>query len=214
MEQVEEMNQKIVSGEKSEYWNEIFNSWLPILALVAPITLFCSALIRASGVGVLPDDLDWISKYEAIVGLAGAPFGVATFIFVGRIVADEFPKTGVMVTIFGVLFTGFMVFITSFRGLAAGYVELSVDPALINEGQLPIWVIPILIYNLLGFIAHIGAGIALIRGKSTLSWCGWSMILGIICIPIAQAFYFHLEIFYPLGTGLILLSIIGLVRQR
>ena len=213
MEGLEEMQHEIASEKKSEYWNEIFNSWLPMFALVAPITLFCSALIKASGVGELPGDLDWVSKYEAIVALAGAPFGVATFILVGRIVADEFPKTGVMVTIFGVLWTGFMVFITSFRALAAGYVELGVDPALINEGKLPIWVTPILFYNFFGFIAHIGAGIALIRGKSTLSWCGWSMILGIICIPIAQVIQFHPEIFYSLGTGLILLSIIGLVRQ-
>ena len=187
-------------------WINTFEAWLPLLALVAPLFLFVSALARASGAGTLPGKLFWISIYEAPIAGVGAAFYPATFIFMGKTIAAKYPKTGVTVTAAGVLSTSFMVFIIAFRGLAAGYIEKGVDPNLLAD-FMSTGLIPNMLYNVAHFIAWVAASVASIRGAIGPWWCGWSMLVGILCIPIAQAIYFRIEIFYPLGTGLLTLSV-------
>ena len=192
------------------FWTTAFEAWLPLLALVAPLSLFLSALVRASGAGTLPGELFRISTYEAPIAGVGAAFYPATFIFQGKVVARKFPRAGVTVTAAGVLSTSFMVFIIAFGGLVAGYVEKGIDPSLLADFMSPAWspgLIPNMLYNAANFVALVTASLACIYGNIGPWWCGWSMLLGTICSPVAQAAYFRIEVFYPLGTGLLTLSV-------
>ena len=202
---------RVARGEGGgvDVWSNTFETWLPFLALVAPLSLFLSALVRASGAGTLPGELFWISVYEAPIAGIGAPFAPATFIHMGKIIAAKFPKTGVTVTATGTLSTSFMVFIIAFRGLVAGYVEKGIAPSQLAD-FMSTGLIPNMLYNVANFIAWVSAGVACIRGRIGPWWCGWAMLVGIICMPIAQAIYFHIEIFYPLATGLLTLGVWGL----
>jgi hypothetical protein len=188
-------------------WVNTLAAWLPLLALAAPLSLFASALVRATGAATLPGELFWVSAYEAPIAGIGMPFFPATFIFLGKAIAGAFPKTGVTVTLAGTLGTGFMVFIIAYRGLVAGYVDKGIDPSLLADfmftGILPFF--PVM--NIAFFIAWIAAGVAILRSSIGPWWCGWLMLLGIFCIPISQAAYYKIEIFYPLGTGLLALSV-------
>ena len=114
----------------------------------------------------------------------------------GKTIAGKFPKTGVMVTLAGVLSTSFMVFIVAYRGLVAGYVAKGIEPSLLAD-FMSIGLVPNMIYNIANFAAWVAAGVACIRGSGP-QWCGWSMLLGIVCMPIAQAVYYRIEFFYPL----------------
>ena len=108
--------QATMSADGAGVWASTFEGWLPLLALVAPLSLFLSALVRASGAGTLPGELFWISVHEAPIAGVGAAFYPATFIHMGKtIAAGKFPKTGVVVTVAGVLSTSFMVFIIAFH---------------------------------------------------------------------------------------------------
>ena len=189
-------------------WASTFEAWLPLLALVAPLSLFLSALVRASGAGTLPGELFWISVYEAPIAGVGAAFYPATFIHIGKTIAGKFPKTGVMVTVAGVLSTSFMVFIVAYRGLVAGYVAKGIEPSLLAD-FMSIGLVPNMVYNIANFAAWVAAGVACIRGGGP-QWCGWSMLLGIVCMPIAQAVYYRIEFFYPLATGSLMLGVWGL----
>ena len=197
------------------YWARTLDGWLPLLSLVAPLTLFVSALARASGAGLLPGDLFWISTYEAPIAGVGAAFNPATFVFLGKVVAVAYPKAGVTVTIAGVLSTSFMVFIIAFRGLAATYVAKGVDPNLLADFMGP-GLVPNMLYNVANFVAWVAAAVAALRGRLGPWWCGWSLLVGIFCIPVAQAAYYRIEIFYPLGTGLLTIGVWGLTggKQR
>ena len=76
-----------VDGER--VWASTFEAWLPLLALVAPLSLFLSALVRASGAGTLPGELFWISVYEAPIAGVGAAFYPATFIHMGKTIGSR-----------------------------------------------------------------------------------------------------------------------------
>ena len=55
-----------------DYWASTLDRWLPLLSLVAPLFLFLSAVVRASGAGLLPGALFWISTHEAPIAGFGA----------------------------------------------------------------------------------------------------------------------------------------------
>jgi len=50
------------------------------------------------------------------------------------------------------------------------------------------------------------------RKKIAPWWVGLALILATPCIVIAQALYFNLEIFWPLGNALWLLGVWGLIK--
>lgn len=199
-----------------EYWSHAWKKALPTLALVGPACWFIAALVRALGIGLLPGDLNWVSAPEGLIMSIGAPFFVATFIFMGKVIAERSPKTGILVTVLGVLGTSLLAFISGFRALAKGFVDAGLDPNAIHAAfeseSAVIWLAPVLIYNLFQFISWIIAGIAIIRKKIAPLWVGLALIIGVPCLITAQAFYFKLEIFWPLANGLWLLGILGLVK--
>lgn len=199
-----------------DYWSKTWKKALPALAIVGPACWFFASLTRAFGIGLLPGDLSWASGPEGVIMSIGAPFFVATFIYMGQLITERSPKTGILVTILGVLGTTLIAFISGFRALAKGFVEAGVDPneihAAFESESAVIWLAPILVYNLCQFLAWILAGTAIIRKNIAPLWVGLALILGVPCLITAQAFYFNLEIFWPLANGLWLLGIWGLTR--
>ena len=106
-----------------------------------------------------------------------------------------------------------MVFIIAYRGLVTTYVAKGVDPNLLADFMGP-GLLPNMLYNVANFVVWVAAGVAAIRGKVGPWWCGWSLLLGIFCIPVAQAAYYQIEVFYPLGTGLLSLGVWGLTQEK
>jgi len=200
-----------------DYWSQTWKKVLPVLAIVGPACWFIAALIRSIGIGLLPGDLNWVSAPEGVIMSIGAPFFVATFIFMGQLITERSPKTGILVTVLGVLGTSLLAFISGFRVLAKGFVDAGLDPneihAAFESESAVTWLAPILIYNLFQFMAWIIAGIVIIRKKVAPLWVGLALILGVPCLITGQAFYFKLEIFWPLANGLWLLGIWGLVKS-
>ena len=195
-------------------WSQAWKKSLPILALVGPILFFIAALVRALGIGTLPGGLNWLSAPEGLLMSIGAPFFVATFIFLGQIISEQSPKTGILVTVLGVLGTAYLSFVSGFRGLAKGFVESGLDPNLIQSAfdseAAVTWLSPLLLFHLGQLIAWIIAGVVIIRKKVAPLWVGLALILGVPFLLTAQAFYFNLEIFWPLANGLWLLGVWGL----
>lgn len=62
--------------------------------------------------------------------------------------------------------------------------------------------------------SEIVAGVAVIRKKLAPTWVGLALILGVPCIITVQAFYFMLEVLWPLGNVLWLLGVWGVVKNR
>jgi hypothetical protein len=56
----------------------------------------------------------------------GVVFFIATFIFMGQIVATCSPKTGILVTILGIFRVSLLCFISGLHGLAKGLVDSGV----------------------------------------------------------------------------------------
>lgn len=198
------------------HWSHVWKSALPALALVGPTLWLIAAMVRAMGIGTLPDDLSWVSGPEGVIMSVGAPFFVATFIFMGQTIASRSPKTGVLVTVLGILGTTPLSFISGFRPMAKGFVDSGLDPAAVNtafESEVTaIWLTPLLLYNLGQFVAWIFAGVAVVRTKTAPWWAGLALVLGVPCLITAQAFYIHLELFWPLANALWLLGVWGLVK--
>jgi hypothetical protein len=199
-------------------WTKTFEKSLPSLALVAPISFFVASLVRAAGIGTLPGALNWASSPEGLLMTIGVPFFVATFIFMGQKIAAQAPKTGIWVTVMGVLGSAFIAFISGFRALAAGFVGAGLSPEAINDGleseTTLLWLAGLFLYNWFFFLAWIMAGVAVIRRNVAPWWVGVALILSIPCLITAQALYIQLEIFWPLANGLWLLGVVGWVKHK
>lgn len=201
---------------QNDKWGRTFQKRLPMLALVAPLCFFIASLVRAFGIGTLPGDLYWVSSYEGLIMGIGAPFFVATFIFMGQRIAERSPNTGILVTVLSVLGTAFIAFVSGFRALAAGFVASGMDPKAINDGfeseASLIWLLGLLLYNFCFMFVWIIAGVAIMRKKIAPWWVGLAFILSVPSLITAQALYIMLEIFWPLALGLWLLGVWGLVK--
>ena len=199
----------------NDQWATTFNQQLPKLALVGPFFFFTASIVRAFGIGTLPGEVYWISSYEGLLMTIGVPFFVATFIFMGREIATRSPKTGITVTVLGVLGTAFITFISSFRALAAVFVALGVDPKVVNDGleseASMMWLAGLFLYNFCYFFTWPIAGVEIIRNRVAPWWVGLAFILSIPSLITGQALYFHLEIFWPLANALWLFGVWGFV---
>src|SRR5215213_10374672 len=94
-------------------WTLIWGKALPYLALAGPASLFIASLFVSAGIGVIPDKTYTNSNYEGFIMTLGAPFFIATFIFLGQTLAKRFLKVSILVTILGILGTASLVFVSS-----------------------------------------------------------------------------------------------------
>ena len=194
-------------------WLKTFQAALPYLALVAPAVWFIGALIWTAGIGRLPGELYWVSPYEGFIMTLGSPFFVATFIFLGQLVSNRFPKTGILVTVLGILGVATLAITAGFRLIVSVNVEYGIDPNTISKAYNAdsIWYLPFFVLQLSGFLSFIISGIALLRVNLAPKWAAVLLILSIPALVTGQ-FRYHTEIFWPLATGFWLLGIGGLVN--
>ena len=188
---------------------------MPVLALLGPGSWLTATLVRAAGIGTLEGDLDWISRPEGLIAFIGAPFFVATFIFMGRRLADRAVRPGIAVTALGVLGVAPLAAISGFRLFMGTFTDAGFDPNALNEAfeTLSAWDLGFFVLNSGQFLAWIIAGIVILRTGIAPKWAGVSLILGVLSVITGQGLYLALEVFWPLGTGLWLVGVWGLVAS-
>ena len=202
-------------GNKTIEWSAVWERTLPYLALMGPGSWLIAALVRAAGISRLEGGLDWVSRPEGTIMTIGVPFFVATFIFMGKRVAERSPKTGIVITTLGVLGVSFLAAISGFRVFVAQFADAGIDSNTMNAAfeSGSVWIIPIAILNVGQFLSWIIAGVAVIRTGIAPKWAGIALILGVPSLITAEAFYFMTELFWPLANALWLIGIWGLVKS-
>ena len=180
--------------------------------MAGPGSLFIASLFVA-GVGIIPDKTYTNSNYEGFVMTLGAPFFIATFIFLGQTLARRFLKVSILVTILGILGASSLVFVSSMRLLQQAFVDSGFDSNTVWAAwdNVSVWHIPLLLQNIAAPIAFIIGGVALLLTNDAPKWVG---ILLIICFPLIATGQLigKPEIFWTLGTMLMTISIVGLVK--
>lgn len=196
-------------------WGATWTRLLPVLALVGPASWFIASLFQAAGYGTLPGDLFWVSGPEGFIMTLGAPFFVATFIFMGRTVAKGSFSTGVLITFLGLMGVGTLATISGFRLFATVFVEHGIDADTIAMAlKAPSnYYIPFMVLQLAQFLAWIITGVAVIRRKLAPGWAGLFLILGVPVMIMGQFFLFKTEILWPLANLLWVAGIWGLGRK-
>jgi hypothetical protein len=91
--------------------------------LGAPLSWFVASIIYVLGIGRLPEGLSIFSSHEGFLMTLGSPFFIATFIFMGQSVARQFPKTGIAVTVLGLLGVTTLSPISAFRLFATSFIN-------------------------------------------------------------------------------------------
>ena len=195
-------------------WTSTWNKSLPYLALIGPASLFIASLFLAAGIGVIPDKTYTNSSYEGFIMTLGAPFFIATFIFIGQTIAKRFLKVGILVTVLGILGASSLVFLSSMRLLQKAFVDSGFDSNTVWAAwdNVSAWHIPLLLQNIAAPLAFIIGGIALIRTTISPKWVG---ILLAICFPFIATGQFigKIEIFWTLGTALMTIAVWGLFNS-
>lgn len=186
-----------------------------MLALVAPVSWFVAALIWTVGIGRLPGELYWVSGVEGFIMTLGSPFFAATFVFMGQFVANEFAKTGIWITVLGLLGVSTLCAIASFRLFVTVFVAYGLPPDTIWKAfdADSTYYLPFLLFQLSGFLSFVLTGLTLLRMPHAPKWAGILLILSIPLLVTGQFFLHHTEIFWPLATGCWVVALLGLVRQ-
>ena len=194
-------------------WPSIWSKGLPYLALIGPVSLFIASLFLAAGIGLIPDKTYTNSSYEGFIMTLGAPFFIATFIFLGQTIAKRFLKVGMLVTVLGILGASSLVFVSSMRLLQKAFVDSGFDSNTLWAAwdNVSAWHIPLLLQNIAAPLAFIVGGIALMRTTLAPNWVG---LLLIICFPAIATGQLigKVEIFWTLGTTLMTIAVWGLVK--
>jgi len=194
-------------------WDATWNTWLPFLALVGPLSLFLASLLLNMGVGVMPDKTYVNSSHEGFLMTLGAPFFVATFTFLGRTIAGRYLKVGILVTVLGILGAASLVFLSSMRLLQKAYIDSGFDSSTVWAAwdNVSVWHTPLLLQNVAAPLAFIIGGIALMRTTFAPKWVG---LLMAICFPAIAAGQLlnAMSIAWTIGTALMTVAFWGLVR--
>jgi hypothetical protein len=185
-------------------WSSIWERALPVLAVVGPATWLLAALVRVAELGTLPGALSWASQPEGFIMVLGVSFFAATFVMLGRRVAERSPRSGVAVTAMGMLGVAPLAAVSFIRLFMANFVAAGLDPNLLNRAfESPsLWYAGFFVLNAAQFLAWIIAGVSLLRSGAAPKWAAVSLILGVVSVVTAQGAYVALEVFWPLGCAL------------
>lgn len=197
-------------------WSTFFRRFLPFAAIAGPALFFVGALFVAADVGTLPEDLEWISRQEAVIGYFGVALLVTTWVEIGKIVSTNAPKTGIAVTLLGTLGALGALNVFARRSLSIDLVDYGFDPVELYD----VWeeastsTILTLIFTLPGFfLAPLITGGVVVAGKVGPRWAGGALLLFVPFFIMAQAAYVALPLTYALATGLLLVGVSGMVRS-
>lgn len=199
----------------ADHWNASMARLLSWAPLAGPLIMLGAALLVSFEVQMLPGDLDWISEPEGLIGMVAAPFLVATFIVLGRRIADGAPKTGVVVTILGVVAATAFVNPMSARLFSVDLVEMGVDPVTVSEA----WDAPtvwsalslLLIFQL--FLVPIIAGVAVLRTGVAPRWAGVALLVFVPVFIAAQAAGAAIQVTWPLAWVVLTGGVYGVTRS-
>lgn len=201
--------------EPTDTWSRFYDRLIPVLAVAGPALALVGALFVTLQVQMLPGDLDWISEPESLLFYLGAIAFPATWIVIGRAIARQAARTGIVVTAVGVLgaFTG--VNAASWRHMSIDLVDHGVDPNLVNE----VWENPTL-YSALAmlvtwpafFLVPFVAGVAILATKVAPAWTAIALFCFGPTLMAAQGFYAAIEVTYPLAWVFMLVAVVGVMR--
>lgn len=202
-----------ISGARDQ-WSHAMERVLAWASLAGPLLMVGAALLVSFEIQMLTGDLDWISEPEGLIGMVAAPCLVATYIVVGRRLSEAAPRTGVVVTVLGVVAaTSFVNPMTS-RLFSADLVELGVDPSIVSDA----WDVPtawsalslLLIFQL--FLVSIIAGVAILKTATVPRWTGVAFIAFVPVFVAAQAVNAAIEITYPAAWIILFAAVFGATR--
>ncbi len=173
-----------------------------------------ASLFLAAGIGVIPDKTYVNSSHEGFIMTLGAPFVIATFIYLGQTLSTRFLRTSILITILGLLGTSSLVFVSSMRLLQKAYVDSGFDSNTVWAAwdNVSFWHIPLLLQNVAAPLAFIIGGVCLMMTNLAPKWVGMLLILCFPAIATGQLIG-KTEIFWMLGTALMTASILGLVNS-
>lgn len=196
-------------------WSRFFGRLIPILAVAGPALGLVAALFVTFQVQMLPGDLDWISEPESFFFYVGAIAYGATWIVVGRTIAARATRTGIVVTILGVLGAVEGVSAAVWRHVSIGMVDQGVDAGVVYDA----WENPTLFASLsfvvtwpAFFLAPIIAGIAILTTKVAPAWAAVALLCFGPTLMAAQGFYAATELTYPLAWVFMLAAVVGIQR--
>lgn len=202
--------------QTSNKWNEKLSSALPSLAMIGPLSWFVASIVYVIGIGRLPGGLSIVSSHEGFIMTLGSPFFIATFIFLGKSVARQFPVTGITVTILGSLGVTTFSAISSFRLFATSFVNYGIDPdsilAAFNAGA-GFFDLPFILLQVSGFLSFIISGVVFLGSNTIPKWVGLLLIASIPFMITGQFFEYQKEVFWPLATLSWVLALWGLGRS-
>lgn len=194
-------------------WTATMERLLPVAAVVGPALMLLAAAFVALDVQTMAGELDWISEPEAFFGYVASIFLIATWIVIGRAISTAAPRTGVAVTLLGVV--GAIGYTNPFvsRLMSIDLVEFGFDPDEVDE----VWDNPSLFSALTlpivfcVFLVAIVAGIAVLTTKVSPAWTGIALIASVPVFIMAQAGYVAIRVTYPIATALLLGGVAGVV---
>lgn len=203
--------------ERPDRWSTFFADLLPKAALAGPALMVIAALCVTADLARLPGDLDWISEPEGFFGMLAVPFLFATWIVVGRIVAGQAPRTGIAITLIGMLAAAGYAFPMSMRLFSTDLVLNDVSATVINNtwesDEASIWgLLTFALMTAMVFVVALLAGIAILKTRVAPRWAGVAFILFPPVFMTAQAAYAAIEITYPLACALLLIAVAGTVH--
>lgn len=184
-------------------------------ALAGPLLLLAGALCVSFGISRLPGDLDWISQPEGLFLFIAIPFLIASWTLVGRRIATRAPRTGIAVTLLGVIGTCAFSLTTVMRLFTSDLVLHGFDPTALNDvwdGDARVYTYMAFGLSTYGFLAAIIAGIAILKTKAAPLWAAGGFILFPLTMVTAQGTYTVTRITYPLAAIFLLAGVVGATR--
>lgn len=160
-------------------WSRFFGRLVPALAVVGPVLALVGAFFVAFQVQMLPGDLDWISEPESFFIYLGAMVFPASWIVIGRAIARSAPRTGIAVTVLGVLGAFTAVSAAAWRHMSIDLIDRGVDATVVYE----VWENPTLFSALATlatlpafFLTPIIAAIAILKTRVAPAWTGIALL--------------------------------------
>ena len=198
-------------------WSRFFGRLVPALAIAAPALALVGALFVTFQVQMLPGDLDWISEPESLLIYLGAMTFPASWIVIGRAIARSAPRTGITVTVLGVLGAFTAVSAAAWRHMSIDLIDRGVDAVVVYEA----WENPTLFSALATvatlpafFLTPIIAAIAILKTKVAPAWTGIALLAFPAVFMAAQGAYAAIRVTYPLAWALMLLAVAGVLHAE
>lgn len=199
------------------YWSSALERTIDRTVLVGPILMVVAALMITADVRRLPGDLNWASEPEGFLGVLAAVFFVPAWIAVGRRVASAAARTGVAITLLGVVGAIGWVYPFALRLLSADLVNAGFEPGALSEVYETggtVFSALVLLLMVWGVVVPAIAGIAILRTHVAPRWAGAALVAFPPVFVAAQGAYLAIEVTYLVACVLLLVGVAGATRGQ